>query len=426
VTTTLSNPATSQTDETTATVTTTPGAATARRSTTVVGDVTPRVDFYGVDDLLTADEIGVRDRVRAFVDADVTPIIAPYWERAEFPMQLVPKLRALNIAGGSLRGYGCPGMSAVADGLIGVELGRGDGSVEVFFGVHSALAMTSIALCGNEEQKSRWLPLMARMDILGAFGLTEPFNGSDAGHLRTTARRDGDHYILDGAKRWIGNGHLADVVVIWARDEADGKVGAFLVEKGTPGYTAEVMAGKSALRALGNADITLSGVRVPADHKLANGRDFRDTGRVLTATRYGVACGALGHAMACYEAALDYTTKREQFGKPIAGHQLVQAKLVWMLTEITAMQLLVWRLGKLLDEGRMTAEQASLAKLNNAAKARKIAADARDIMGGNGILLDNIVARHQADMEAVFSYEGTDHVQTLIIGRAITGTQAFV
>lgn len=400
--------------------------ATARRSTNIIGDTLPRVDFYGIDDLLTPDEIAVRDRVRAFVDAEVTPIMATYWERAEFPMQLIPKMRALGVSGGSLKGYDSPGMSAVAEGLLAAELARGDGSVDVFFGVHSGLAMTSIALCGSEEQKQRWLPPMARMDVLGAFGLTEPLNGSDAGHLQTHARRDGDHYILNGAKRWIGNGHLADVVVIWARDEADGKVGAFLVEKGTPGYEATVMAGKSALRALGNADITLTNVRVPVENRLANSRDFRDTGRVLTATRYGVACSALGHAMACYEAALDYTTKRQQFGKPIAGHQLVQQKLVWMLTEITGMQLLCWRLGTLLDAGKMTAEQASLAKLNNAAKARKIAADARDVMGGNGILLDNIVARHQADMEAVYSYEGTDHVQTLLIGRAITGVQAFV
>ncbi len=410
---------------TTATTATT-GVETARRSTNIVGDALPRPDFYAIDDLLTAEEIAVRDRVRAFVDAEVTPIMTLYWERAEFPMQLVPKLRALNIAGGALQGYGCPGFSAVADGLIGAELARGDGSVEVFFGVHSALTMTSIALCGSEEQKARWLPPLARMDLLGAFGLTEPGNGSDAAHLQTSARRDGNAYILDGAKRWIGNGHLADVVVIWARDEADGKVGAFLVEKGTPGYTAELMAGKAALRALGNADITLSGVRVPVENRLELGRDFRDTGRVLTATRYGVACSALGHAMACYEAALAYATKRPQFGKPIAGFQLIQQKLVWMLTEITGMQLLCWRLGRLLDEGKMTAEQASLAKLNNAAKARKIAADARDIMGGNGILLDNIVARHQADMEAVYSYEGTDHVQTLIVGRKITGVQAFV
>jgi glutaryl-CoA dehydrogenase len=325
-----------------------------------------------------------------------------------------------------LRGYGCPGLSPVADGLIATELARGDASVSTFIGVHSGLAMGSIWICGDEDQKQRWLPQMARMELLGAFGLTEPWIGSDAGHIQTTARRDGNEYVIDGAKRWIGLGHLADIVVVWARDlENEGKVAAFIVEQGTPGFEAHWMGGKAALRALGNADLTFKGVRVPVENRLGNSQSFRDTGRVLTMTRYGVACAALGCAMGCYEAALDYTMKRQQFGKPIAGFQLIQRKLAWMLTEITAMQLICWRLGKLFGEGKMTPEQAALAKLNNAQKARQIAADARDIMGGNGILLDNRVARHQADAEAIFSYEGTDHVQTLVIGRAITGIQAF-
>ncbi len=397
---------------------------TARRGTTVAGETFPRPDFYALDELLTDEERAVRDKVRAFVDREVIPIIGPYWERGESPLHLLPKLRDLGIAGGDIQGYGCPGHSPVAAGLARMELARGDASTSTMFGVHSSLAMTAIAVCGSEEQKRRWLPPMARLETLGAFGLTEPFRGSDAANLQTTARRDGDAWALDGAKRWIGNGHLADVIVIWARDEA-GKVGGFLVERGTPGYEATVMAGKWALRGVGNADITLRGVRVPLEHRLANSNGFRDTGRVLTITRYGVACGALGNAAACYEAALAYTTRREQFGRPVAGFQLVQQKLVWMLTELTAMQLLTWRLGRLLEAGRMTPEQASLAKLNNAAKARQIAADAREIMGGNGILLDNIVARHQADLEAIYSYEGTDHVQTLVVGRAITGQSAF-
>lgn len=397
---------------------------TARRGTNVVGEEFPRVDFYALDDLLTAEERDVRDRVRDFVNTEVVPIIGPYWERAEFPMQLIPKVKELKLMGGDIQGYDCPGFSSVANGLVSIELSRGDASVSTFFGVHSGLAMYSIAVCGSEEQRQRWLPPMARLDILGAFGLTEPFIGSDAAHIQTTARRDGNEYVIDGAKRWIGLGHLADVVVVWARDD-DGKVAAFLVEKGTPGFEGNVMAGKTALRALGNADLTFKNVRVPLENRLVNSRDFRDTAKVLTLTRYGVACGALGSAMACYEAALAYTTKRQQFGKPLAAHQLVQQKLVWMLTEITGMQLICWRLGKLLGEGKMTAEQASLAKLNNAAKGRQIAALARDIMGGNGILLDNIVARHQADLEAIYSYEGTDHVQTLVIGRKITGIPAF-
>ncbi len=405
-----------------------PGASqeTAGRSTSLLGETFPRVDFYAIDDLLSEDERAIRDKVRAFVDRDVIPIIGPYWERAEFPEQLIPKIKELGIVGGALRGYGCPGLSTVADGLIATELARGDASVSTWVGVHSGLAMGSIYVGGNEEQKRHWLPKMARMEALGAFGLTEPSRGSDASHIETTARREGNEYVLNGAKRWIGLGHMADVIVVWARDlENDGKVAGFLVEKGTPGVEAHLMAGKMALRALGNADLTFTGARIPADNKLGNSKSFRETAIVLTMTRYGVACSALGNAMACYEAALAYAMKREQFGKPIAGHQLVQQKLVWMLAEITAMQLMCWRLGTLLAQGKMTAEQASLAKLNHSTKARKIAAEARDIMGGNGILLDNLVIRHLNDAEAIYSYEGTAEVQTLVVGRKITGIQAF-
>lgn len=405
-----------------------PGASreTAGRSTTLLGETFPRVDFYAIDDLLSDDDKALRDKVRAFVDQEVIPIIGPYWERAEFPWELVPKIRDLGIVGGALRGYGCPGISPVADGLIATELARGDASVGTWIGVHSGLAMGSIYVGGNEEQKRHWLPQMARMEKLGAFALTEPWRGSDAAHIETTARRDGDSYVLNGAKRWIGLGHLADVVVVWARDlENDGQVAGFLVEKGTPGFEAHLMAGKMALRALGNADLTFTDVRIPAENRLGQSKSFRETAMVLTMTRYGVACAALGNAMACYEAALAYATRREQFGKPIAGHQLVQSKLVWMLAEITGMQLMCWRLGTLLAQGKMTPEQASLAKLNHSTKARKIAAEARDIMGGNGILLDNLVMRHFNDAEAIYSYEGTAEVQTLVVGRKITGIQAF-
>lgn len=405
-----------------------PGASreTAGRSTTLLGETFPRVDFYAIDDLLSEEDRALRDKVRAFVDQDVIPIIGPYWERAEFPWELVPKIRDLGIVGGALRGYGCPGLSPVADGLIATELARGDASVGTWIGVHSGLAMGSIFVGGNDEQKRHWLPQMARMEKLGAFALTEPWRGSDAAHIETTARRDGDHYVINGAKRWIGLGNLADVVVVWARDLAnDGQIAGFLVEKGTPGFEAHLMAGKMALRALGNADLTFTDVRIPAENRLGKSTSFRETAIVLTMTRYGVACAALGNAMACYEAALAYATKREQFGKPIAGHQLVQQKLVWMLAEITGMQLMCWRLGTLLAQNKMTAEQASLAKLNHSTKARKIAAEARDIMGGNGILLDNLVVRHFNDAEAIYSYEGTAEVQTLVVGRKITGIQAF-
>jgi glutaryl-CoA dehydrogenase len=381
-------------------------------------------DFYRIDDLLTAEERAVRDRVRAFCDREVIPIINDYWERAEFPFALIPKLAALNLAGGAIDGYGCPGLSPVAAGLLAAELSRGDGSLNTFFGVHSSLAMGAIALLGSEAQKRRWLPPMARMETLGAFALTEPDHGSDAVALATRARRDGDAYVLDGAKKWIGNASFADVVIVWARDDA-GQVGGFLVEKGAPGFTAEVITGKLAQRAVWQARITLDGVRVPVANRLAGANSFKDTVAVLTASRSGVAWEALGHAAACYEAALAYARDRRQFGQPLVAFQLIQHKLARMLAELTGMQLLCLRLSQLQAAGAMTAGMASLAKMNNAAKARQIAAEARDILGGNGILLEHHVARHQADLEATFTYEGTDSIQALIVGREITGVSAF-
>jgi len=380
-------------------------------------------DFYAVDDLLRPEEREIRDRVRDFCEKEVTPRINDYWERAEFPFELVPRMAELGIAGGTIEGYGCPGMSNVAAGLVAHELARSDGSVGTFNGVHSFLAMQSIALLGSEEQRQRWLPAMARMERIGAFALTEPRHGSDAVALETSARRDGDSYVLDGQKKWIGNGTIADHVLVWARGE-DGAVGGYVVDKGTPGYRATVMTGKTALRAVWQAEITLDGVRVPADNKLAGCHSFRDVSAVLDRTRYTVAWRALGLATAAYELALAHALRREQFGQPIAGYQLVQDKLARMLAEITAMQLMCWRLSTLADAGRMTAAMASLAKMNHAAKARAIVADARDILGGDGILLEHHVARHHADMEAVFTFEGTDSVQSLIVGREITGLSA--
>jgi glutaryl-CoA dehydrogenase len=314
-------------------------------------------------------------------------------------------------------------MSATAAGLVSMEWARADGSVGTFFGVHSNLAMQSIDLLGSEEQKARWLAPMARLEAIGAFALTEPDHGSDAVRLETRVRRDGDEYVIDGAKKWIGNASFADVTIVWARDE-EGHVGGYLVQKGTPGFHAEVITGKTSLRAVWQADVRLDGVRVPAGDRLPGCRTFRDVATVLTRTRYTVAWRALGVAVAAYEAALTYALRREQFGRPIAAFQLVQDKLSRMLGEITAMQLLCLRLSELAQDGRMTAGMASLAKMNHAAKARAIVADARDILGGNGILLENHVARHHADMEAVFTFEGTDSVQSLIVGREITGHQA--
>lgn len=382
------------------------------------------VDFYQLDDLLTPEEKAVRQRVRTFVVERVLPTINQRWERAEMPIELIPELGKLGVIGGSIPGYGCPGHSMVAAGLVALELSRGDGSVSTIFGVQSGLAMPAIYFGGTEEQRQRWLPAMARGEKLGAFGLTEPGFGSDASHLQTRARRDGDFYVLDGAKRWIGNASEADVTVIWARDD-DGQVGSFLVEKGTPGFRPSVIGGKGAMRAVWQADIVLENCRIPAANRLPNARGFRDASQVLVRGRLGVAWGALGHAMACYDAALSYTRQREQFGKPLAAFQLVQDKLVRMLAEITAMQLLCWRASRLCDEERLTPAMASLAKLNNAAKARRIAADARDLLGGNGILLENQVIRHLTDLEAVYTYEGTDHMNTLVVGREITGLAAF-
>ncbi len=389
-------------------------------------DIQPSLhtDFYLMDELLTPQERGVRDKVRAFCDKEILPIINEYWERAEFPFQLIPKFAELNIAGGSIKGYGCPGISATAAGLMALELARADASMCTFFGVHSGLAMSSIAMLGSEEQKQKWLPAMARMEKIGAFGLTEPNHGSDAVALETSAHREGDEYVLNGAKRWIGNASFADVVIIWARDD-EGNVGGFLVEKGTPGFEAKVMTGKVAKRAVWQADITLTNARVSASSRLAYSCSFKDTSRVLTATRSGVAWEAVGHAVAAYEIALSYARERVQFGKTLTNFQIIQNKLANMLANVTSMQLLCLRLGQLQEEGKMTDSMASLAKMNNARLAREVVADAREMLGGNGILLEYHIARHHADIEAVFTYEGTDTIQSLIVGRDITGKQAF-
>jgi glutaryl-CoA dehydrogenase len=382
-------------------------------------------DFYGVDDLLGAQERALRDRVRAFCDEVVVPRAARSWEDAALPDEIRDGIRDLAIAGGSIEGYGCPGMSVLGSHLVLCELARGDGSVATYHGVHTGLAMLSIGMLGSEEQKERWLPPMAQMDRLGAFALTEPDHGSDVVGLATRAHRDGDAWVLDGAKRWIGNGSVADVVVVWARDD-DGNVGGFVVETAdAEGFEASVITGKASNRAVWQAEITLAGVRVPLEHRLAQARTFADTARVLTHSRQGVAWEALGHALAAYEAAVTYVAQRRQFGRPIAAFQLVQDKLSHMLADITSMQLLCLRLAQLDEQGRVTLAHASLAKLQTAAAARRVCALARDVLGGNGILLDYHVARHLADVEATYTYEGTDSVQSLIVGREITGISAF-
>jgi glutaryl-CoA dehydrogenase len=382
-------------------------------------------DYFLVKSELTKEEVDVLERTRRYVHEEVLPVINDYWERAEVPLDLCRRLGELGLVGDGLEGYGCPAMSATAAGLVHMELHRGDGSVGTFLGVQAGLAMRSIALCGSEEQKQRWLPAMARCEKLGAFALTEPLHGSDSVALETEARRDGDEYVINGAKRWIGNGTLADVVVVWARDTEDMQVKGFLVEKGTPGYDARAIRGKVSLRALWQADIDLVDVRIPAGNRLPGAHSFKDTARVLKATRATCAWGALGHAVAGYDAALTYTSQRQQFGKPLVRFQIVQEKLVRMLAEITAMQLYCLRIGRLSDADEMSDTIASLAKLNNTTKAREVLAEARNLLGGNGILLEHHVMRHMADIEAIYTFEGTETIQTLIVGRDITGVSAF-
>jgi glutaryl-CoA dehydrogenase len=380
-------------------------------------------DFYLMDELLTDADRAVRDRVRHFGDIRVLPVIGDYWERAEFPFELVTAMGELGVVGGTISGHGCPGLTAVQAGLVAMELSRADGSLGTFYGVQTFLAMQSIAFLGSDEQRECWLPRMARLELIGAFGLTEPAHGSDAVGLETSVRRDGDAFVLDGRKKWIGNASFADLVLIWARGE-DGTVGGYVVEKGTPGFEARVMTGKTSLRAAWQAEITLDGVRVPAENRLPGCNRFSDVSRVLDRTRYTVAWRAMGMGLAAYELALAHALRREQFGQPIAGYQLVQDKLVRMLAEVTSMQLLCLRLSQLADAGQMTAAMASLAKMNNAAKARAIMADARDILGGDGILVEHHVARYHADIEAIYTFEGTDTIQKLIVGRELTGMSA--
>jgi glutaryl-CoA dehydrogenase len=381
-------------------------------------------DYFFLHEQLTDDQLGALRRVRQFVDQEVLQAIGGYWERAEMPWPLIKRIGELGIVGEDIQGYGCPAMDPISCGLVHMELNRGDGSLGTFIGVQAGLAMKSIAMLGSEEQKQRWLPPMARLEKLGAFALTEPAHGSDSVALETAARRDGDHYVLDGAKRWIGNGSLADVVVVWARGE-DGRVQGFLVEKGTSGYDAQVIEGKGSLRAIWQAHITLDGVRVPAENRLPDANEFKDAGRVLASTRSTCAWAALGHAVAAYDTALTYAKRREQFGKPLVSFQIVQDRLVKMLAELTGMQLYCLQIGRLAERGQLTDTIAGLAKLNNTRKARQICAEARDMLGGNGILLENHVIRHMADIEAIHTYEGTETMQTLIVGRDITGVGAF-
>jgi glutaryl-CoA dehydrogenase len=387
-------------------------------------------DYFFMSDMLNAEERDVRRRVSTFVDEHVLPVANHYWEDAQFPYDLVSRSVELGITGGTIRGHGCPGMTPLAEGLATMQLARGDGSLALIHAVHSGLNMHVIDMLGSQEQKERWLPAMARCAPLSAFALTEPDHGSDVVRMATTARRDGGSWVLNGAKRWIGLGTIADLVLVWARDEHTGGVGCFVVDRRDPaqaaGYEASVMHGKSAMRAMVNADIRLSDVRVPVDNRLVGSHTFADTSRCLTKSRQSIAWAALGHAVAAYECALVYVKHRSQFGQPLARFQLIQDKLARMAADITSMQMMCVRMAQLEAEGRIGLEHAALAKLSTAEGARRVCSTARDMLGGNGILLDHHVARHLADVEAIYTFEGTDTVQALIVGRAITGLSAFV
>lgn len=390
----------------------------------------PDHDIFLLDERDDEQVRQVREKIRAFNTEHVEPIINDYWERAEFPFELIKPLAALNIAGGTITGNGCPGLSVRASAAVSVELARCDGSINTFFGVHSGLAMGSINMLGNAQQRARFLPAMARLEKIGAFALTEPEHGSDSVALETSARREGDNWVLNGAKRWIGNASYANIVIIYARDEADGQVKAFVLERepGTEfpaGFAPTVITGKVGKRAILQPDIVIKDLVIPEANRLEHCNSFKDVNKVLNATRAGVAFESLGHAISVYEDAVKYTANRVQFGKPIASFQLVQNKLANLLAEVSAIKLYVDRILELQESGQMTGTMASLAKMYCSRTALQVASTARDLLGGNGLLLENHVARHLTDMEVVYTYEGTDHMQSLIVGRAITGISAF-
>ncbi|MEO1162262.1 MAG: acyl-CoA dehydrogenase family protein [Chloroflexota bacterium] len=384
-------------------------------------------DYYGLDEKLNDKQRATRDRVRAFVNEEVLPEINPYWEKAEFPFAIAEKMKDLGIIGGPIPTHGGAGLDFVEMGLAMYELAKGDGSISTFYGVHSGLAGGSIALLGSEEQKDRWLPDMFAMKKIGAFGLTEPKVGSNAVFVRTEAKREGDYYVLNGAKRWIGNASIADIIIIWARDE-EGKFGGFVIDnpKEADGLTITDIQGKVGKRGVLNADITLENVKVPVENRLANVSSFKHTAQVLGMGRYGVAWEAAGCAAGAFEHALAYAKDREQFGKPIAGFQLIQQKLVEMATEVTLMQLLCWRLSELASAWKMDEGTVSMAKYNNARKARYVAGLARETLGGNGIVIDNHIARLWTDAEVIYTYEGTNEINLLLVGRDLTGINAIV
>lgn len=384
-------------------------------------------DFYGFETLLPSHQQEALASLRAYMEGSVAPIIDGYWERAEFPHELLPGLHEHPIFGMQWDETKSFDNSALYRGWVAFEMARVDANIATYVGVQNGLAMGAIGVTGSPEQRAEWLPKMKTGEVVGAFGLTEPLSGSDSAQgLRTVARREGDEWVIDGAKRWIGNATFSDITIIWAKDAEDGQVKGFIVPTDTPGYTATKIERKLALRSVQNADITLDGVRVPESLRLQNANSFRDTAHVLRLTRAEVAWAAVGVAAGAYEAAVRYTKERVQFGKPIASHQLVQDHLSRMLGNITASIAMVVRVSEMLDQGVQKDEHAALAKAYTTSRMREVVAWAREVMGGNGIVLDYGVARHFADAEALYSYEGTKEMNHLIVGRSITGTAAFV
>ena len=383
----------------------------------------PLTDFYRVDDLLSEEERLVRSTVGRFVDERFLPLVSDHYEAGTFPSEIVPELAQLGLFGMHLHGYGAAGMSNVMYGLACQELERGDSGLRSFVSVQGSLCMFPINRYGSEEQKSRWLPAMAKGEAIGCFGLTEPEFGSNPAGMATRARRDGGDWVLNGTKRWITNGTVADLAIIWARTEEG--IRGFLVEKGTRGFQAHQIHHKLSMRASVTSELILDDCRIPAANQLPGATGLKGPLSCLNEARFGIVWGVLGAAVACYQSALDYAKARVQFDKPIAGYQLTQEKLVNMLTEITKGQLLALQLGRLKDEGKATSTQISMAKLNNVREALQIARDARTILGGNGISLEYPVMRHMANLETVLTYEGTSEIHMLAVGEEITGLAAF-
>ncbi len=383
------------------------------------------VDYYGIDALLSEDERMVRDAIRDWVEAEYLPIVTEHHRQGTFPVTLLPKLGELGVFGATLKGYGCAGLNNVAYGLIMQELERGDSGLRSAASVQSALVMYPIHAYGSDAQKERWLPALAAGTAVGCFGLTEPDHGSDPGGMKTRAARRGDAWILNGTKLWITNGSIADLALVWAKDAADHEIYGYLVERGTPGFSTLDIPGKFSMRASITSELSFQDCPIPVENRLPGVTGLKGPLSCLSQARYGIAWGAVGAAMACYDWALQYAQQRVQFGRPIASFQLVQQKLVWIVTEITKAQLLCLQLGRLKDEGRARAQQISMAKMNNVQIALDTARMARDILGAAGIVDEHPVIRHLMNLETVNTYEGTHDIHTLIIGRDITGCDAF-